>query len=177
MRKTKTDLCCKCGDEIPEYAYAQAVKTDIKTGLMPQDYPCRKQPRTGVTWVQSLLCAKCRTSDDETDEEIDDVVRRSGEYPYDSFTGMYLMKYGKIPYENAVRHNTFAPCDGCGRPLKGSANRNRHVCSESCNQRAKRGSLLAERKCDHCGDDYIPTRSDSRFCRATCRVAAHREKR
>lgn len=28
--------------------------------------------------------------------------------------------------------------------------------------------------CDHCGDNYTPPRTDSRYCSGRCRVAAHR---
>jgi hypothetical protein len=28
--------------------------------------------------------------------------------------------------------------------------------------------------CDHCGDEFLPTRKDARFCSGRCRVAAHR---
>ena len=31
--------------------------------------------------------------------------------------------------------------------------------------------------CAHCGQTYTPTRSDSIYCTAACRVAAHRAKR
>src|ERR1035437_10840051 len=32
------------------------------------------------------------------------------------------------------------------------------------------------RECRHCGNGYIPRRSDSRYCSTRCRVAAHRAK-
>lgn len=28
--------------------------------------------------------------------------------------------------------------------------------------------------CQHCGEDFIPKRSDAKFCSSKCRVAAHR---
>ena len=36
------------------------------------------------------------------------------------------------------------------------------------------GPRRSRRTCEHCRDDFLPARSDSRYCSVLCRVAAHR---
>ena len=50
------------------------------------------------------------------------------------------------------------------------------VCSARCSARARRADRAAQREvtCEWCGDPFLQTRSDARFCSGRCRVAAHR---
>jgi len=80
-------------------------------------------------------------------------------------------------------------CEGCGRLVHYGVDRQLGVrrngtlftvCSNRCqwtlaNRRRSR-ILQIERHCDRCGDPFVPTRSDARFCSDRCRVAAHRRK-
>lgn len=43
-------------------------------------------------------------------------------------------------------------------------------------QRERRRVVHEDRDCDQCGESFTPTRSDARFCKTRCRVAAHRRK-
>lgn len=41
-------------------------------------------------------------------------------------------------------------------------------------RRAEAAAARPARDCDRCGQSYIPTRTDARYCSTRCRVAAHR---
>jgi hypothetical protein len=57
------------------------------------------------------------------------------------------------------------------------------TCSNQCNKvRRDKTRIRGDRKpadhtpkpCQHCGERFVPTRSDARYCSTRCRVAAHR---
>lgn len=71
------------------------------------------------------------------------------------------------------------PCVVCGKSIVvglGIRHRRYHTCgSYRCEYLARKPAVVHEiQPCDHCGEDFMPKRSDSRFCSVRCRVASHR---
>jgi endogenous inhibitor of DNA gyrase (YacG/DUF329 family) len=77
-----------------------------------------------------------------------------------------------------------AACESCGRPVHDERNTYRTFCSEQCRHAGnlaaardeRRRARGATRACEPCGDQFEPTRSDSRFCSSACRQAAYRRR-
>ena len=74
------------------------------------------------------------------------------------------------------------PCHNCGRPVRVDYNRNIPlplVCSDEC-RRAVYAKLARERRqnaeqvCATCGNDFIPKRSDAKYCSVACKQKAYR---
>lgn len=73
-------------------------------------------------------------------------------------------------------------CEGCNQPLAvpSDARREHWVCSNRCDQRARRRRQRAHRLlvvCDGCGETFRPERDDQQFCSNRCRQAAYRLRR
>ena len=54
------------------------------------------------------------------------------------------------------------------------------TCSKRCQERAAEEQRRVERPqraCDVCGNEFVPSRSDARFCKPACRQKAYRERR
>jgi endogenous inhibitor of DNA gyrase (YacG/DUF329 family) len=97
---------------------------------------------------------------------------------------------GIQPYE--TRRVATIPCPICGTPFAPVAigkGQRRKTCSTACGRAlfvrtdqerratvtpAPRRRQLADRRCEPCGKDFHPRRSTTRYCSATCRIAATR---
>lgn len=78
------------------------------------------------------------------------------------------------------------PCPACDRPRfwAGSRTAPHPYCDPECQRaamaaRARESRAVARaarpaQNCAHCGEFYVPSRSDSRYCSGRCRVAVHR---
>lgn len=77
-------------------------------------------------------------------------------------------------------------CPNCGEVFR-RTDYNQTNCSPECSKvrasskqaakrKAARQANRKDKQCDHCREWFAPSRTDARFCSATCRVYANREK-
>lgn len=64
-------------------------------------------------------------------------------------------------------------CEFCGRTYQGTSTQ--RFCSDSCQQKARRRRLglkfePSERICDQCGERYMPSKANQRFCCGACKT-------
>ena len=79
----------------------------------------------------------------------------------------------RIPWRNRGRYRAWHP--GCGPTGWWRI----YHCSTACYWRQLRALRRAEREqiaCEVCGETFVPTRSDARYCSNTCRQAAYRRR-
>nr|UXE41678.1 hypothetical protein Hi04_10k_c5966_00011 [uncultured bacterium] len=94
-----------------------------------------------------------------------------------------LRCYGRAPESDRW---TLKSCIHCARPLYIELHTERCVrplipaCDESCRNAAsaKQRDLRARRPrgCDHCAVEYIPKRTNSRYCSLACKLKAYRKR-
>ena len=80
----------------------------------------------------------------------------------------------KVEPKKELRKHRAIICIDCGkRVLTDAPNIKR--CPKCRRKRIRIKNTPEQRICDHCFDDYITTRSWSRFCSARCRSAYNRQ--
>jgi hypothetical protein len=82
------------------------------------------------------------------------------------------------------------PCEGCGRPVHNTIDfvyRQHSFCSDNCSDkvlpakaaaaaRQQRAEDRGTRTCAGCATVFTPTRTDARFCSASCKQRAYRQR-
>jgi hypothetical protein len=116
--------------------------------------------------------------------------RRRDKIPERNIFGQRISKRDRCRMLD-TKYMELRTCLVCGQEFfaRGKGTHHTSLCTERCarirrDQTRTRGNWHRKpvehppRPCDHCNHNFIPTRSDSRFCSVRCRVANHRaEKR
>jgi hypothetical protein len=89
--------------------------------------------------------------------------------------------------DEEVTEDSWAPCEGCGRPLVvigwDYIYRKRRVCCDYCRglavareKRERRTDARAGRTCGQCNEVIDASRNDARYCSSACRQKAYRQR-
>jgi len=147
--------------------------------------PQKKKQTLSVTAMKTGWCYFCKK---EIPPDVPMVLHRD-QRPSQRCLPCFLLIYGLKPEDDHPRQWELKPCIHCGRPLYvqvkkwgrwGYVQPVTTACDQYCRNAARAKQRRALRRqsqrCNHCGGEYQPQSSASRFCSPACKQKAYRKR-